>query len=260
MDQNPNPTPNQPVDPNQPIDPNPTIDLNQPAEPNQPNPNQAPFGGQNPNQPNPNQAPFGGQNPNQPYPNQAPYGGQNPNQPYPNQNPYGGQNPNQPYPNQNPYGGQNPNTPPYQGPNPGPNRANPNLNGFYDLPPVKAAISMINNIFKFEGRTSRSDYWWAVLAVFCVSFVLGILLNGVEHIFRVRAIIVLFNLLESLVSLALSVSTLALAVRRLHDTNKSGWLMLLALTGIGCIPLIIFFAQPGDPQPNQYGTVPQSVT
>lgn len=188
------------------------------------------------------------QNPNQ-NPNQPVYPNQNPNQPYPNQQPY-----------QNPYGGQNPNMPPYQAPNPGPNPNNPNLNGFYDLPPVKAAISMIKNVFNFQGRTSRRDYWWAFLAVICVNFVLNLLLNGVENIIRIHAFVLIFSFLEWLLSIAIAIATLAIEVRRLHDTNKSGWLMLLALTVIGIIPLIIFFAQPGDPQQNQYGPVPQSVT
>ena len=50
------------------------------------------------------------------------------------------------------------------------------------------------------------------------------------------------------------VPSLAVAIRRLHDTNKSGWFLLLALIPIvGFIVLIVFLATPGEPGPNNYG-------
>jgi uncharacterized membrane protein YhaH (DUF805 family) len=59
---------------------------------------------------------------------------------------------------------------------------------------------------------------------------------------------------------------LAVGVRRLHDTNRTGWLMLLALLGIiplfgaiGGIVLVVFLARAGDPGPNRYGVVDQTV-
>ena len=48
---------------------------------------------------------------------------------------------------------------------------------------------------------------------------------------------------------------IALAVRRLHDTGHSGWWYLIALTGIGCIVLLIWFCQDSQPD-NQYGPSP----
>ena len=48
-----------------------------------------------------------------------------------------------------------------------------------------------------------------------------------------------------------------LAVRRLHDTGKTGWWLLLILTGIGAIVLLIFFCLDSDQQTNEYGPSPK---
>ena len=135
-----------------------------------------------------------------------------------------------------------------------------NQNSFFELPPVKAAKSMIENVFDFNTRTSRSDFWWAMLAVFVVNLVLQMFFRFANMLIPVRFFTVLIYGISSLVELAFICLELAISVRRLHDTHKTGWFMLLALTIIGFIPLIIWWCQVGDPQPNQYGPVPQSVT
>ena len=57
----------------------------------------------------------------------------------------------------------------------------------------------------------------------------------------------------SIVQLALFLPMLAVGVRRLHDIDFRGWWMLLGLTGVGIIPLIIFFCLPGKAAPNRFG-------
>ena len=67
------------------------------------------------------------------------------------------------------------------------------------------------------------------------------------------------QLLGGLVSLALLLPSLAVAVRRLHDTGRSGWWILLGLIPIiGWIVLIIFFVQDSQPD-NQYGSNPKGL-
>jgi uncharacterized membrane protein YhaH (DUF805 family) len=62
-----------------------------------------------------------------------------------------------------------------------------------------------------------------------------------------------------LYSLALLIPGLAVAMRRLHDTGRSGWWLLIGLVPcIGLIVLIVFFATEGDRGPNQYGSAPLS--
>ena len=82
----------------------------------------------------------------------------------------------------------------------------------------------------FGGRAMRSEYWWWVL----FTIVVGIALALVSH------------LVAGLFHLAVLIPSLAVAVRRLHDTGKSGWWLLIGLIPlIGAIVLIIFFIQPG---------------
>ena len=56
----------------------------------------------------------------------------------------------------------------------------------------------------------------------------------------------------------LIIFTLPLSVRRLHDTGKTGWWLLIGLTGIGTIILIIFFCTDSDQHNNEYGASPKN--
>jgi uncharacterized membrane protein YhaH (DUF805 family) len=91
----------------------------------------------------------------------------------------------------------------------------------------------------FNGRASRSEFWWFFLFNLLVSAVV----NTISHSDR----------LESLVSLALLLPDLAVGARRLHDIGKSGWWQLLMLTGIGFVPLLIFWSMDSHKEENQYG-------
>ena len=108
---------------------------------------------------------------------------------------------------------------------------------------IKQAIQhVLQNYANFEGRACRSEYWYWVLAVFIIHLILDFL--GLR-------------MLALLVSLALIVPSLAVAVRRLHDIDKSGWLGLVALIPVvGWVVVIYWLVQPGTVGPNQYGSGP----
>ena len=97
----------------------------------------------------------------------------------------------------------------------------------------------------FNGRARRSEFWWWVLAAEIVNLVL-------TYVLQVQVLGFLF-------ALAILLPNLAVGARRLHDTGKSGWLQLIALTIIGIIPLIVFFAQDSAPGDNKYGPNPKAV-
>ncbi|MFM9940541.1 MAG: DUF805 domain-containing protein [Hyphomicrobiaceae bacterium] len=102
--------------------------------------------------------------------------------------------------------------------------------------------------FDFQGRSRRSEYWWFVLFYLIVGlattlFDIGVLQADLEGLRPV-------NLAATVVLL---VPNLAVSVRRLHDIGKSGWWVLLILTGIGIIPLIYWYCQPGTAETNAYG-------
>jgi uncharacterized membrane protein YhaH (DUF805 family) len=89
----------------------------------------------------------------------------------------------------------------------------------------------------FNGRASRSEYWWWSLFVVLASLAATVINETVSILF----------------SLGTLLPCLAVGARRLHDTNRSGWLLLLGLIPfIGWIVLIIWTAQEGK-EPNQYG-------
>ncbi len=92
----------------------------------------------------------------------------------------------------------------------------------------------------FEGRASRPEYWWFFLFLVVGNFVLGMVSDTLGLIF----------------SLATLMPGLAVGARRLHDTGRSGWWQLIALTIIGVIPLIIWLAAPGVTSSSAYSSEP----
>lgn len=101
----------------------------------------------------------------------------------------------------------------------------------------------------FTGRATRQEYWMFVLFSFLVSVALAIL-EGPFH----------SNILQNLYAVGVFLPSLAVGIRRLHDTNRSGWFSLLGLVPIlGWIPLIIFLASESTPETNQYGVNPVQV-
>jgi uncharacterized membrane protein YhaH (DUF805 family) len=97
----------------------------------------------------------------------------------------------------------------------------------------------------FQGRASRPEYWWFFLSYVLVYVVLGIIAVAA------KAPILLLVLLVYLLPL------LSAAVRRLHDTGRSGWWYFIGLVPfVGFIILIVFLATEGQAGPNQYGGPP----
>lgn len=89
----------------------------------------------------------------------------------------------------------------------------------------------------FTGRASRSEYWWWTLFIVLASIATGLISDMVSALF----------------SLATILPGLAVGARRLHDTDRSGWLQLLwFIPIIGWIILIIWLVQEGK-EPNRFG-------
>jgi len=98
---------------------------------------------------------------------------------------------------------------------------------------------------QFTGRSRRAEFWWYALANFIVSVVLQLLI-AVSSVFWVLYVVY---------GLAVLIPGIAVGIRRLHDTDKSGWWLLIGLIPIvGLIVLIVFFATDGLPGANKYGT------
>jgi uncharacterized membrane protein YhaH (DUF805 family) len=141
---------------------------------------------------------------------------------------------------------------------------------------------ILENYANFSGRAPRAEYWWYVLGIIIVAVILTI----VESILGLRGMVLgIYGPLTCLFWLATIVPSLAVGARRLHDTNRSGWLQLLAyapygllllirlMTGGGfaaaalvgvigliamacAVVLIVLLALPGTPGENRYGPNP----
>lgn len=108
---------------------------------------------------------------------------------------------------------------------------------------------------QFNGRSRRKEYWMFSLINSVVSVLLlgGSLLLADSH--RIGALLLMF--LGGLYTLAQVVPSLSCGIRRLHDTGKSAWWLLLSLVPLGGIVLLVLLAIDSDPGPNQYGPNPK---
>ncbi|MDZ5443975.1 DUF805 domain-containing protein [Micromonospora sp. 4G57] len=119
-----------------------------------------------------------------------------------------------------------------------------------------AAIrSVLTQYVGFTGRARRSEYWWFALFTVLVGLAAAILDSvlgttlGSDGSTGVIGIIV---------NLALLLPALAVAMRRLHDTDRSGWWLLIGLVPIvGAIVLLVFFVLDSTPGTNRFGANPK---
>jgi len=112
---------------------------------------------------------------------------------------------------------------------------------------IEAYKRMLSNYANFKGRSTRSDYWYVVLANVLIGFILG-LIGGLFDIANVTMVI------SVIYSLAVLVPGIALVVRRLHDINKSGWYYFMALIPLaGPIIVLVYLLTDSVNENNKYG-------
>ena len=89
----------------------------------------------------------------------------------------------------------------------------------------------------FAGRAQRAEYWYFVLFYILIFIGLSVI-DGITGSFSAEAGM---GLLGGILTLALLIPSIAVGVRRLHDTGRSGWWLLIALIPlIGAIVLLVF--------------------
>ena len=129
---------------------------------------------------------------------------------------------------------------------------------------LEAVKSVFGNYANFSGRARRSEYWFFylfnLLAVF-IFMILGAILGGIFGGGSGAAGGAFFGyIFYFLYALAALIPSLAVTVRRLHDTNRSGWNILWCLLPIvGGIVLLVFMVSDSYPGDNQYGPNPKGV-
>lgn len=109
----------------------------------------------------------------------------------------------------------------------------------------------------FEGRTARKPFWMFALWNFIVEVVLFIVFAAIMASTKSHAAIVIFWVY----GLAVLLPGLGLSVRRLHDTNRTGWWLLIDVVPlVGPIVLLVFFVMDSTPGDNKYGPNPKGVS
>ncbi len=116
-------------------------------------------------------------------------------------------------------------------------------------------LVVLERYVKFDGRAGRGEYWWYVLASIVLYFAIAIVV-GIG--FAIASGLGIALLLAGFAFyLAIIAPSIAVAIRRLHDTDKSGWWLLIGLIPFGGLVLLFFYIQEGTAGPNQYGSGPE---
>lgn len=151
-----------------------------------------------------------------------------------------------------------------------------------NMTPVDWAKRPLEKYADFAGRAPRAEYWWYTLAI----VVLAVIVSIIESILGLSRMVGPYGALSALLMVALIVPGLAVTVRRLHDTDRSGWWLLLlvpyfisvallamamaagstaglgsaGLLGIvglvGCVVILVFMVLPGTAGENRFGPSP----
>jgi uncharacterized membrane protein YhaH (DUF805 family) len=132
---------------------------------------------------------------------------------------------------------------------------------WYGIGPVDAVKRAFQKYARFDGRASRSEYWWFTLATSILSLLLLIPLTIVsaasESGSEIPAGAVIFLVLGLLVFLALILPSIAVSVRRLHDGGFSGLLYLISLVPyLGGLALLVFMVLPSKPEGARFDRPP----
>ncbi|HET7193627.1 MAG TPA: DUF805 domain-containing protein [Nocardioides sp.] len=119
---------------------------------------------------------------------------------------------------------------------------------------AEAIQSCFKQYIGFTGRARRSEYWWFALFGVIVSIVADL----IDTLLGTMSEDTNVGVVGGIAGLALLLPGIAVAIRRLHDTSRSGWWILIGLVPIvGWIVLIVFYVQDSHPD-NKYGPSPKA--
>ena len=105
---------------------------------------------------------------------------------------------------------------------------------------IESIQTCYKKFFDFSGRASKSEYWWFQLYNVII-YVLTFVFQGD------------LSLLFSIVVIANIIPTYAAAVRRIHDSDKSGWMVLIAVIPLIGLYVIVLLLQDGSKGKNRFG-------
>jgi uncharacterized membrane protein YhaH (DUF805 family) len=116
-------------------------------------------------------------------------------------------------------------------------------------------VDVLKKYVVFSGRARRKEFWMFTL----ISVLISIVLNVIDRALDTPGSATGTGVIGGIYGLLVLLPTLGVTVRRLHDTDRSGWWILIGLIlVIGTIVLIVFNAQEGTPGENKYGPDPKA--
>lgn len=110
---------------------------------------------------------------------------------------------------------------------------------------IEAYKKFFTNYAKFDGCSSRADYWYVVLVNMLINFAISALTKATDLSF--------IAYLSWVYTLVTFVPGLALIARRMHDINKSGWAFLMILIPIAGPIIVLVYLLKDRVEPNNYG-------
>ena len=118
-------------------------------------------------------------------------------------------------------------------------------------------LEVLKKYAVFSGRARRKEYWY-----FCLfNVIIGIVLGVIDYATGSHSNQASMGLLGGIYSLAVLIPGIAVTVRRLHDTDHSGWWLLIGLLPlVGAIVLFVFMLSDSTPGENRFGANPKAST
>jgi uncharacterized membrane protein YhaH (DUF805 family) len=115
-------------------------------------------------------------------------------------------------------------------------------------------LNVLKKYAEFDGRARRKEYWLFFLINMFVAILLMMLDAGIGTLSTDTG----WGMLSGLYTLGVMLPSLAVAVRRLHDTGRSGWWLLLSLIPLVGLVVLVFMLLDGDRGNNRFGEDPKS--
>ncbi|UPW20760.1 DUF805 domain-containing protein [Agarivorans sp. TSD2052] len=115
-------------------------------------------------------------------------------------------------------------------------------------------FGVLKQYMVFSGRARRKEYWMFVL----INSVFGVVFSWIDTVSGTVNPQLGLGLLGGIYALAVLLPSMGVAIRRLHDTGRSGWwLFILLLPIIGVLTLLFFFCSDSQSEANQFGPNPK---
>ena len=110
-------------------------------------------------------------------------------------------------------------------------------------------LAVLKKYAVFSGRARRKEYWMFFLFNLIIAFALGFVVGILGAVLHID-----LSSVSLIYSLAILIPSIAVGVRRMHDTNRSGWWLIVPIANL------VFLLLNGHPNDNDYGPDPKAAT